>query len=250
MIPRLGDEPTTTEGPATTIEVSWFWDWVPAAGRDDAERTAWTDYVAGLLDGWAGEKVAAARAAWPADAAQEFPFTVDEVGSAVAGDLLARADALPANARLIWGAGFVGAEVRWMPLLVVAEFRRARPEDPAYLMTVVGAEGFADDVREPAVDYVTTGHGDGIRVLALASSEREGAHARVNAALRLEGRAAPGSPDVDVLLSTRVFGMDQMAVIGYGVEALMTMIADQFGTPPGDGAAALRFDVAAGRDLP
>jgi hypothetical protein len=232
------------------LEVSWYWDWVPAADGDDEQRTAWTAFVASTLDGWVGEKVAAARAAWPADAPEDFPFTVDEMGSAVARDLLERADELPRNCRLIWGAGFLGDEARWLPLLVVAEFHPARPEDPAYLMGMVCAEGFDEYVREPTVDYVTTDHGDGVRVLALADNGAEGLHARVNAALRLE-RREPGAPaeEVDVLLTTRVGAMDQIAVIGPGVEAVMHLIATQFAARPGDGVPALRFAGPAGRDL-
>jgi hypothetical protein len=227
-----------------SVEVSWFWDWVPATDCDAAERTSWSEYVTSLLDSWAGEKVAAARAAWPADAAEEFPFTIGEMGPAVAHDLLERTDGLPANCRLIWGAGFLGDEVRWLPVLVLAEFRQPRPGDSAYLMAVVGAEGLDGDVREPRVDYVTTDHGDGIRVIAMASSEGEGLHGRVNAALRLEGPPA----DVDVLLTTRVAAMDQLAVIGPGMEALMHMIAGQFGAKPGDGVPPLRFTTTSGQE--
>jgi len=248
----LGEAPTTDEGSAGTFEVSWFWDWVPGAASDATERSAWRKSVAGVLDDWVGEKVAAARAAWPADAAQEFPFTVEEMGAAVAGDLLERADDVPANCRLIWGAGFVGDEARWRPLVVLAEFRQARPDDSAYLMAVVGAEGFDDDVREPNVEYVSTAHGDGIRVLALARSEDEGLHGRVNAALRLEGGSGSGTPaagDVDVLLTTRVTGLDQLAVIGFGVEALMNMIATQFAAGPEDDKTVLRLVPPAGSGL-
>jgi hypothetical protein len=231
--------------PQTTLEVSWFWDWVPAADADDAERASWSAYVTNVLDAWVGEKVAAARAAWPADATEEFPFTPGEMGPKVAHDLLERTDGLPANCRLIWGAGFLGETVRWLPVLILAEFREPRPGDSGYLMAVVGAEGLEGDVREPKVDYVTTGHGDGIRVIAMADSKGEGLHGRVNAALRLEG-----PPDVDVLLTTRVAAMDQLAVIGPGLETLMHMIADQFGAKPGDGVPPLRFTTAPGEDAP
>jgi hypothetical protein len=212
------------------FEVSWHWDWVPA---DEAERPAWTAFVADLLDGWAGEQVAAARAAWPADAAEEFPFAPGAMGTAVARDLLQRADGLPPGCRLIWGAGFADDQVRWLPLLVLAEFRRPGAGDPAYLMDMVGAQGFPDDVRAPTVEYVSTANGDGVRVLALARTEAEGLHGRVNAALRLTGPAE----EVDVLLTTRVGALEQLAVIGPGVEAVMHMIA----------AHPLRF-VAAGQD--
>jgi hypothetical protein len=234
------------------FEVSWFWDWVPAADTDAEERAVWSRSVARMLDDWVGAKVAGARAAWPDDAEEEFPFTVEDMGAAVAHDLLERADGLPDHCRVIWGAGFVGDEARWLPQLVLAEFRSARPEDPSYLMAMVGAEGFSDDVRDPVVEYLTTEHGDGVRVFALARSADGGVHARVHAALRLEGGHAPGGPvpDVDVLLTTRVEDMDRFAVIGPGVDALMTMIADRFAAAPGDGSAPLRFAQPAGADLP
>ncbi|WP_433389177.1 hypothetical protein [Micromonospora sp. KLBMP9576] len=216
------------------IEVSWAWDWVPA---DEADRLPWIDHMARLLDGWVSEQVEAAREAWPDDSAEEFPFRPGEVGSAVARDLLERADGLPRNCRLVWGAGFVDDRVRWLPLLVLAEFREAGPGDPAYLMSLVGAEGLPDDVRPPHVEYVSTDHGDGIRVLALARTEAEGLHGRVNAALRLEGP----DQEIDVLLTTRVSDMEQLAVIGPGVEAVMHLIAAQFAARPGDGGAPLRF---------
>jgi hypothetical protein len=179
--------------------ISWYWDYVPASGSDD-----WTASLVKLLDEWLGAGVDA-----------------PEMGAALARDLLARTDGMPANCRLIWGGGFLADRPRWLPLLLLAEFRPARPEDPAYLMAEVGAEGFADDVRDPAVDYVTTERGDGVRVFALANSDGEGLHGRVNAALRL------ADPAVDVLLTTRVKALDQLAVIGSGVEAAMHMIATQ-----------------------
>jgi hypothetical protein len=226
--------------PQLSIEVSWFWDWVPDSGAGPDERKAWSGYVTRMLDTWVGEKVAAARAAWPADADQEFPFTPGEMGPKVAHDLLERTAGLPANCRLIWGAGFLGEQVRWVPVLILAEFREPRPGDSSYLMAMVGADGLDGDVREPRVDYVTTGHGDGVRVIAMAGSEGEGLHGRVNAALRLESPPV----DVDVLLTTRVAAMDQLAVIGPGVESLMHMIAEQFGAKPGDGVPPLRFTTA------
>jgi hypothetical protein len=210
------------------LEVSWFWEWVPAAGSDEPARAAWTESVADRLDEWVGGKVAVARAAWPADAGEDFPFTAGEMGSAVARDLLLRAGDMPANCRLIWGAGFAGDDARWLPLMVLTEFRQARPGDSAYLMELAGAGGMAGDLREPTVEYVTTEHGDGVRVVALARSEADGLYGRVNAALRLEGPAG----DVDVLLETRVKGLDQLAVIGAGVEAVMFMIADQHAAGP------------------
>ena len=241
MTGQLGGKPTMNDGLTAPFEVSWHWDWVPV---DEAERPAWTEFVADLLDSWVGEQVAAARAVWPADAAAEFPFAPGAMGSAVARDLLERADGLPRNCRLIWGAGFIDDQVRWLPLLVLAEFREATPGDPAYLMSMVGAEGFPDDVRAPNVEYVSTAHGDGVRVFALARTAAEGLHGRVNAALRLEDPTT----QVDVLLTTRVHRLEQLAVIGPGVEAVMHMMAAQFAARLEGGASPLRFVPATGQD--
>jgi hypothetical protein len=233
-------------GPPVVPEVSWFWNWVPAPDSDAQTVTDWTARVSALLDEWAGEKVDAARAEWPAEEPEEFPFAIGEMGQAVARSLLERAAGLPAYVRLFWGAAFVGGDLRWMPLLVTAEFREPRADDPAYLMAEVGADGLAGDVREPVIDYVATDRGDGLRVFALASSEEEGVYGRVDAALRLEvpaTAAAPGT-DVDVLLRTRVFGMDQMALIGFGVEALMHLIAADSVAAPTEDGAPLRFAAA------
>jgi hypothetical protein len=202
--------------PTISVEVSWFWDWVP--GADDA--APWTAYVSTMLEDWAGAKVAAARTE------QDFPFTTGAMGEAVAEAMLARARSLPPTCRLLWGAAFVNDDVRWLPLLVVVEFRPPRPGDSSYLMAEVGADGFADDIREPQVEYVTTDHGDGVRVVALAESDGEGVHARANAALRLE---TPGGTEVDVLLTTRVKGMDKAGAIGAGLEVAMKTIASQAG---------------------
>ncbi|GGK95867.1 hypothetical protein [Mangrovihabitans endophyticus] len=242
-VPRIDRATAGDHDSAASIDVSWFWNAVPAAGRDIAEVAAWKAQVSALLDEWVGDKVAAARAAWPADADEEFPFAIDELGPTVTDSLLARADHMPAHARLFWGAGFLRGDLRWMPVLVLAEFCRPRADDPAYLMAEVGVDGLAEDVREPTVDYVTTDHGDGLRVFALAQSAREGTYGRVDAALRLEvpGTGAGPVPDVDVLLRTRVFGLDQMAVIGSGVETLMHMIAADAADQPDGGPAPMQF---------
>lgn len=186
--------------PEQTPTVSWWWDWVPGAGTDAAERAAWRDSVTAVLDRLAGEAAA---------------------GAAVARDLQERADLLAPHCHLVWGVGFLGDQARWLPQLVLVEFREAAPGDSAYLMSVVGAEGFDGDVREPSVEYVSTGHGDGVRVLAVARAEDGQLYGRVHAALRLERPAA----DLDVLLTSRVTGLSQLAVIGDGIDALLTTIA-------------------------
>ena len=62
-------------------------------------------------------------------------------------------------------------------------------------------------------------------------------------------QGAPAAGDVDVLLTTRVTGLDQLAVIGFGVEALMNMIATQFAAGPEDDKTVLRLVPPAGSGL-
>lgn len=201
-------------------EISWAWDFVPVT---EADREGWPEFMANLLDEWAGDQVDAARAAWPADAVESFPFPPGAMGTAVAHDLMKRADDAPPGCRLVWGAGFVDDKVRWMPLMALVEFRQPRPGDSSYLMSLVSAEGHPDDVRPPVVEYFSTDRGDGVRVTALADNHAEGPHGRVHAALRLE---LPDG-DVDVLVETRVGGMEQLAVIGGGIEVIMNLIAER-----------------------
>ncbi|WP_430789565.1 hypothetical protein [Actinoplanes sp. G11-F43] len=202
------------------LPISWTWDLVPAA---DEDRDAWIASMAKILDEMVGDQIAVARANWPADSPEAFPFEAGAMGTAVAGDLIERADALPEGFRLIWGAGFFGEQVRWVPLMLLAEFRAPREgEDPAYLMSVVGAEGLPDDIRPPNVEYFSTSRGDGVRVIALAQTEEEGTYGRVHAALRLERPEG----DLDVLLETRIADFEQLGAIGDGIEAAMNLLAD------------------------
>ncbi|MFI1995898.1 hypothetical protein [Actinoplanes sp. NPDC020271] len=170
-----------------TPALSWFWDWAPNAAGEARDR--WEDLI----------------------------------GAKAAADLIERSGDLPPACHLMWGAGFLGDTPRWLPIVTLVEFREALRGDSAYLLGAVGAEGFDDDVREPVVEYISTRHGDGIRVLALARSEDGTIHGRVDAALRLDRPAG----DIDVLFTTRVSTLGELAVIGDGVDALMTMIADQ-----------------------
>jgi hypothetical protein len=218
---------------STDTTVSWFWQWVPTRDGGEALRSEWTWHVVELFTGWAGDQLEAARSAWPPDAPAEFPFTPDTIGGGIASFLLERADELPDWGRLAWGATFVADQLRWAPVLVVVEFHRPEADDPEYLMAHVGARGAEGDAREPTIDYVTTSAGDGVRVSALCRSDEGPVYGRVDAALRLE--VLPTA--VDVLLSTRVHDLAQMAVIGSGVELLMTMIADEWVTSH-TGAAA------------
>ncbi|GLY02351.1 hypothetical protein [Actinoplanes sp. NBRC 101535] len=201
--------------PADAVATTWWWDWVPDPDSGPADRAAWIAAVTARLDEWVGAKVAAAREAWTAG---DFPFAVGSMGDQVTRALLERAATLPGHARLLWGAGFLNGEARWLPVLLLVEFRVPLPGDSAYLMATVGAEGRPDDVREPVIEYVSTDHGDGVQVFALVDNADEGLHARVEAALRLESFGA------DVLISTKVTALDQMPVIGAGLTTAMTMI--------------------------
>ena len=130
---------------------------------------------------------------------------------------------------------------RWAPVPVVVEFRIPQAEDPNYLMDAVGAAGRDTDARPPMVEYVTTPVGDGVRVFAMARSPMGAAFGRVEAAMRLDPPPSGGaaSVSVDVVLTTAVFEMALMALIGPGVEQLMQQIATDCAPPEGEGAARI-----------
>lgn len=220
----------------------WHWEWVPTVRPGEPADEAWIERLAALFEEWTSEGLAAARAAWPADAGAEFPFTSEMLGRDAARWLLERAEGLPAWTRLAWGAAFVNGRPRWAPVPVVVEFTGPVTGDPNYLMHLVGARGMEGDAREPVVDYVTTSIGDGLRVFALCRSEEGAAYARVHAALRLDVPPTGGAPSVgiDVTLTTLVFEMGLMALIGNGVEQLMHQIADEC-VPTDGGPARLGF---------
>ncbi|MDH6136877.1 hypothetical protein P3T37_006308 [Kitasatospora sp. MAA4] len=227
-------------------QLPWHWEWVPAGPAGEPAHEAWTERVVALFEEWTAEGLLAARAAWPADAGAEFPFSSDLLGRDAAAWLLERAEQLPAWSRLAWGAVFVNGRPRWAPVPVVVEFSGPVSGDPNYLMHLVGARGLEGDAREPVVDYVTTSIGDGLRVFALCRSAEGAAYARVDAALRLDVPPTGDAPGVgvDVQLSTLVFEMGLMALIGNGVEQLMQQIADEC-APAGAGPARLGFVAAA-----
>lgn len=231
---------------AALTRMPWHWEWVPAVRPGEPEHAEWTEGMVALFEDWTSEGLAAARAAWPADAGAEFPITSDMAGREVAKWLLERADGLPAWARLAWGAVFVNGRPRWAPVPVVVEFCTPLAEDPNYLMDMVGARGVDGDAREPVVDYVTTPIGDGLRVFALCRSAEGAAYARVDAALRLDVPPSVGAPSVstDVLLTTLVFEMGLMALIGAGVEQLMQQTANE--CAPADASPPRLGFVAAG----
>jgi hypothetical protein len=104
-------------------------------------------------------------------------------------------------------------------------------------MEVIGAHGLPEDAREPVLHYVSVPGADGVRVFAVGRTPHGTAYGRVDAAMRLDS-------GIDVVLRTRVFEMPQMAVIGAGVEQLMTTIAAD-GTTIAVGADGARTAVGA-----
>ena len=246
---------TTTEdlpiptGPLAAMRWPWRWEWVPHRAQGPDVRAAWTEHVVTLFEDWTRKSLDNLRSALPAEERAEFPLTSDLVGRGAAGWLLERADQLATGARLAWGAVFVDSTPRWAPVPVAVEVRRPAAEDSAYLMDWVGASGLDGDAREPVIDYVTTPVGDGVRVFALGRGPHGELYGRLNAAMRLD---IPGDGDaagfgVDVLLTTLVFELGLMALIGPGVEQLMQLIAES-AQGPDDRSARLGFTAAAGGD--
>jgi hypothetical protein len=217
------------------IRAPWQWQWVPGAARGADVRAAWTGQLTAQFAEWTRAGMAEAHAAWPGEAGP-CPITGDLVGQGVASWLLERADRLPPWARLAWGAVFLDERPRWAPVPVVVEFRRPAAADPVYLMDEVGAAGRPGDAREPVVDYVTTPAGDGVRVFALARTVEGAGYGRLDAALRLEVPTGDGAAGdgADVILTTVVFELGLMALIGPGVEQLMQRIAAEC-APGSDG---------------
>jgi hypothetical protein len=206
----------STDADLTTLtDIPFYWEFVPTAGEGAEQRERWTGHIVEFFDKWAGRTLETARAAWTAG---EFPFGAEAVGRETARVLIEKADDLPGYARLAWGTAFHDGQVRWAPIPLVAEFHRPRADDPEYLMDVIGAHGLPEDAREPVLHYVSVPGADGVRVFAVGRTPHGTAYGRVDAAMRLDS-------GLDVVLRTRVFEMPQMAVIGAGVEQLMTTIA-------------------------
>ncbi|WP_433788939.1 hypothetical protein [Actinoplanes sp. CA-252034] len=196
-------------------DIPFHWEFVPTAAGGAEQREYWTGHMIEFFGTWAGRILAAARAEWTAG---EFPFTAENIGRETAELLMAKADELPDYARLAWGTAFHEEQVLWSPIPLVAEFHRPMGDDPGYLMETVGASGLPEDAREPVLHYVSVPGADGVRIFAIGRTSQGSAYGRLDAAMRLDS-------GVDVVLRTRVFQMDQMAVIGAGVEQLMTIIA-------------------------
>lgn len=242
-----GGEKVTDDGLLALTRLPWHWEWVPDVRQSEEKRESWTGHMADLFEDWTSGSLAAARHAWPMEAGIGYPFTSDSVGQGLAEWLITRAEQLPAWSRLAWGAVFVDGRLRWAPVPVVVEFRTPQAEDPNYLMEVVGATGLDGDARPPVVEYVTTSLGDGLRVFAMGRTPQGQGLGRLDAALRLDVPARDGVPSIstDVVLTTRVFELGLMALIGAGVEQLMQQIADDCAPGPDAGPARLRFLVAA-----
>ncbi|MEV4281403.1 hypothetical protein [Actinoplanes xinjiangensis] len=196
-------------------DIPFHWEFVPAAGGGAEQREYFTAHMIEFFGTWAGRTLATAEAAWTAG---EFPFNAENIGRETAALLLAKADELPGYARLAWGTAFHEEQVLWSPIPVVVEFHRPLADDPGYLMDTVGAAGLPEDAREPVLHYVSVPGADGVRIFALGRTPQSTAYGRVDAAMRLDS-------GIDVVLRTRVFQMDQMGVIGAGIEQLMTIIA-------------------------
>jgi hypothetical protein len=199
----------------TLTDIPFHWEFVPTPGGGAEQHEYWTDHMIEFFGTWAGRTLATAEAAWTAG---EFPFTAVNIGRETARLLLDKAAELPDYARLAWGTAFHEEQVMWSPIPVVAEFHRPAGDDPGYLMEAVGASGLPEDAREPVLHYVSVPGADGVRIFAFGRTPLGAAYGRVDAAMRLDS-------GIDVVLRTRVFEMAQMAVIGAGVEQLMTIIA-------------------------
>jgi hypothetical protein len=199
----------------TLTDIPFHWEFVPPADGGTEQREYWTAHMIEFFDKWAGRHLAAAASAWTAG---EFPFTAENVGRETARLLMAKADELPEYAWLAWGTAFHEEQVLWSPIPLVAEYHRPLGDDPGYLMETVGASGLPEDAREPVLHYVSVPGADGVRIFAIGRTPQGTAFGRVDAAMRLDS-------GIDVVLRTRVFEMAQMAVIGAGVEQLMTIIA-------------------------
>ncbi|MEU3708573.1 hypothetical protein [Streptomyces catenulae] len=229
---------------AELTDIPWHWEWVPGEVPGEGEEDPWVQHVTELFAAWTTEGLDAARQSWAKEIAEDFPLSGEAVGLAIAAWLRERAAQLPAWSRLAWGAAFLeeGAP-RWAPVPVVVEFHRPEAEDPNYLLELMGAGGAEGDTRPPTVEYVTTLSGDGFRVFALGRTDDGAAYGRVGAALRLDipQGADSGDVGVDVLLSTLVFDMGLMAVIGPGVEQLMQQIAEESVPQPDGSRARLGF---------
>lgn len=253
MAGMAGDDDTAE------ITVPWFWGRVPDPDATGEQRLAWADRVVEMFQEWTRDGWDEAfRASWIAEGGlpADYPFTAENVGRGIARWLTDRAVTLPDWQRMAWGTAFVQGWPRWSPVPVVVEYRAPVADDPIYLMELVGAgrgteavsaisaaSAAADgadgsggsDASGPdfgrfgrQIEYVTTPHGDGLRVLSVHRTADRLAYGRLDAAMRLDWPAQDDQPAarVDVLLTTRVLDLQLLALIGPGVEQLMQQIAE------------------------
>jgi hypothetical protein len=238
-----------------SIEVPWQWSWVPDPGADRAAADQWQAATASTFDHWlasgaqpadpggptpAGTAPAGAVSAGVAPAgvapagvapagaapagnapAGTAPAGTVSAGNALAGELWRRAGDLPAGARLLWGAGFDADGPRWWPVQVVVQRVGHADDDPDYLLDLVGARTVVDG-RTPDVTYSSTSFGDCVRVTVRERGPDGLVNALVRAATRIEW---PRTAAADLLLTTRIWDMSLLAVIGPGMDGLMRQMA-------------------------
>ncbi|WP_194917969.1 hypothetical protein [Catenulispora rubra] len=225
----------TVDDETAEITVPWFWGGVPEPDATEEQQLAWADHVVEMFDEWTRDGWDEGfRTSWTAEGGlpEDYPFTADNVGRGIARWLTDRAATLPDWQRMAWGTAFVQGWPRWSPVPVVVEYRAPVADDPIYLMELVGAgssaEAGADGVADRQIEYVTTPHGDGLRVLSVQRTPDHLAYGRLDAAMRLDWPADGDRPAarVDVLLTTRVMDLQLLGLIGPGVEVLMQQIAE------------------------
>jgi hypothetical protein len=224
-------------GTDESIEVPWQWSWVPAPGSDPAAEARWLAATAATFDGWLTERgqapATAERSASEDGAGVTSGAEAEGAGSLLARELCHHAGELPGGARLVLGVGFGADGPRWWPVQVVVERIGDPPEDPDYLLDLVGARTVMDGVA-PNVTYSSTSFGDCVRVIVPETGPDDRVNGLVRAATRIEWPATATSPAMsgDFLLTTRVWDMSLLAVIGPGLDNLMQQMADAIAPAP------------------
>jgi hypothetical protein len=238
-------------GTDESIEVPWQWSWVPAPGGDPAAEAQWLAATAAAFDSWltergqppataangAGKDSAGQGGAGQGGAGVASGGVGELAGSGLARELCRHAGDLPAGARLVLGVGFDADGPRWWPVQVVVEKVGDPPEDPDYLLDLVGARTVVDGVA-PNVTYLSTSFGDCVRVIVAERGPDDRVNALVRAATRIEWPATASGPAMsgDFLLTTRAWDMSLVAVIGPGMDNLMQRMADAIPQDPGAGS--------------
>jgi hypothetical protein len=212
-------------GTDQSIEVPWQWHWVPTPGGDPAADTEWLTATAAVFDRWLtghGQPPTTAEN----DAGAGATAVAGGASSYLARELRRRAGDLPAGARLVWGAAFDAAGPRWWPVQVVLERVGDATGDSDYLLDLVGARSLVDGLA-PNISYTSTSFGDGLRVIRPERGPDGRVNALVRAAIRIEWPALAGNPATrsDFLLTTRIWDMSLLAVVGPGLDGLMRQMA-------------------------